>query len=58
VAYIKALAEQQIDLGADVSMEVETFSHWAVNLVNQPCHEQRRARGCDHALCVGGRLAS
>jgi DNA helicase IV len=34
--YIENLAEQQIALGADVAVEVETFSHWAMNLVNRP----------------------
>src|SRR2546423_987008 len=34
--YIENLAEQQIALGADVSLEVETFSHWAMSLVNRP----------------------
>jgi superfamily I DNA/RNA helicase len=37
--YIEALADQQIALGADVALEVETFSHWAMNLVNQPVME-------------------
>lgn len=34
--YIESLADQQIALGADVALEVETFSHWAMNLVNRP----------------------
>lgn len=42
--YIENLAEQQIDLGADVALEVETFSHWAVNLVNRPVVENVRRR--------------
>lgn len=40
--YIESLAEQQIALGADVSLEVETFAHWAVNLVNRPVVDQNR----------------
>lgn len=39
--YIESLAEQQIDLGADVSVEVETLGHWAVNLVNKLVIEPR-----------------
>jgi hypothetical protein len=34
--YIESLAEQQVALGADVALEVDTFSHWAINLVGQP----------------------
>lgn len=33
--YIESLADQQIALGADVSLEVETFGHWAMSLVNR-----------------------
>jgi DNA helicase IV len=33
--YIETLADQQIPLGADVSLEVETFARWAVSLVNR-----------------------
>jgi DNA helicase IV len=38
--YIENLADQQIALGADVALEVETFSHWAMNLINQPVMER------------------
>jgi DNA helicase IV len=34
--YIESLVDQQIPLGADVSLEVETFGGWAINLVNAP----------------------
>jgi DNA helicase IV len=34
--YIENLVDQQIPLGADVSLEVETFGGWAINLVNAP----------------------
>jgi DNA helicase IV len=34
--YIESLVDQQIPLGADVSVEVETFGGWAINLVNAP----------------------
>jgi hypothetical protein len=39
--YIERLAEQQIALGADVALEVETFSRWAINLVNTPVMQAR-----------------
>jgi DNA helicase IV len=54
--YIENLADQQIDLGADVSMEVETFSHWAMNLVNQPVmdHNEREAEITRLARQAGG----
>src|ERR1700683_5588694 len=34
--YIENLVDQQIPLGADVSLEVETFGGWSINLVNAP----------------------
>jgi DNA helicase IV len=34
--YIESLVDQQVPLGADVSLEVETFGGWAINLVNAP----------------------
>ncbi len=37
--YIENLVDQQIPLGADVSLEVETFGGWAINLVNAPVME-------------------
>lgn len=33
--YIESLADQQVALGADVALEVDTFSHWAMHLVNE-----------------------
>jgi DNA helicase IV len=44
--YIEELADQQVTLGADTSMEVETFGHWAINLVNRPVmdHVRREAK--------------
>ena len=32
--YIENLADQQVALGADVFLEVETFAHWAISMVN------------------------
>ena len=43
--YIESLAEQQIALGADVALEVETFSHWAMNLVNRPVMDSADREG-------------
>ncbi len=54
--YIESLAEQQIDLGADVALEVETFGHWAINLVNRPVIEaaRRRDKIVSFAVDAGG----
>jgi AAA domain len=32
--YIENLTSQQVALGADVFLEVETFAHWAISMVN------------------------
>jgi DNA helicase IV len=54
--YIEGLADQQIALGADVALEVETFSHWAMNLVNQPVMETetREAKIVELARATSG----
>lgn len=54
--YIETLADQQIALGADVALEVETFSHWAMSLVNQPVMDgtEREARISCLARRAGG----
>lgn len=39
--YIENLVDQQIPLGADVSLEVETFGGWAINLVNAPVMKKK-----------------
>jgi DNA helicase IV len=54
--YIENLADQQVALGADVALEVETFSRWAMHLVNQPAmdHTVRTPQLEQLARAAGG----
>jgi DNA helicase IV len=52
--YIESLVDQQIPLGADVSLEVETFGGWSINLVNAPVME---VKDQDHKIVSLARAA-
>jgi DNA helicase IV len=52
--YIESLVDQQIPLGADVSLEVETFGGWAINLVNAPVMD---VKDQDHKIVSLARAA-
>jgi superfamily I DNA/RNA helicase len=51
--YISSLAEHQVEKGLNISLEIDTFSRWAISSLNVQVIQQKSAREILSAFAVG-----